>query len=163
MTSTALNSLAKRKRERVYLRVVKGGLEPADSYAATQLRTKNYRVGDVLGASLTKLRNPKFNRLVHKIGQLCAANIDAFIGMDAHKVIKRLQLEGDICCEALAIVMPGVGMVTVKIPQSISFESMDEAEFYEVAKALCWHIAARYWPGMDEDKIEQMAMAFVDE
>jgi hypothetical protein len=161
MSYTALSSLA--KRERVYLRVIKGGLEPADSYAATQLRNKKYRVGDVLGASLTKLRNTKFNRLVHKIGQLCAANIDAFNGMDAHKVIKRLQLEGNIACEELAIVMPGVGMVTVKIPQSISFEAMDEAEFNEVAKALCRHIADRYWPGMDPERIEQLATAFVDE
>jgi hypothetical protein len=114
----------KPSKPKVFLRVIKGGLAPADSYATSQLREKGYKIGDVLSAQLRKLNNPKFHRLLHRIGQLCAANIEAFKGMDAHKVLKRIQLEADIACEPLAIVMPGVGMVTVKIPESLSFESM---------------------------------------
>jgi len=150
-------------KEKIYLRVVKGGFEPADHYAATRLREKSYKVGDVIGASLTKLRNPKFNRLVHRIGQLCAANIDAFHGMDAHRVIKRIQLEGNIACEELGIVVPNVGMVVAKIPQSLSFETMDEGEYHEVARAICRHVAMQYWPSLTPQKIEQMAESFVGE
>ena len=114
--------------ESVYLRVDKGVLVPADSYAAGQLRTRRFKVGDVLKGKLTKLRNAKFNRLVHRIGQLVVANIDAFQGMDAHTALKRIQLEGNIACEQLALTMPNVGVVMAKVPRSLSFESMDEGE-----------------------------------
>jgi len=50
-------------------------------------------MNDVVAAQITKLRNPKFNRLVHRIGQLVVANIEAFAGLDAHTAIKRMQLE----------------------------------------------------------------------
>lgn len=93
------------KRERIYLRVDKGCLVPADSYAASKLRERNYRVGDLLAAELVKPRNPKFNRLVHRIGQLVVANIDAFAGMDAHAAVKRLQWEGNIQCEEVGVSM----------------------------------------------------------
>jgi len=86
----------KKKKKRVMLRVIKGGLVPADPWAASELRNKGYKVGDLIGADLSKLRNPKFNRLVHRIGQLCVANIDEFRYSDAHDVLKRLQLEGKI-------------------------------------------------------------------
>lgn len=153
----------KRGRERIYLRVVKGGFKPADSYAYGRLREKGYGIGDVVGAEIRKIRNPKFNRLVHRIAQLCAANIDAFSGMDAHRVIKRLQLEGNIACEELGIVVPGVGMVTAKIPQSLSFDSMDEGEYREVARSLCRHIAENYWTSLTPEQIEEMAESFVGE
>ncbi len=147
----------------IYLRVSKGALVPADSYAETKLRERNYRVGDLLKADLKKPRNPKFNRLVHRIGQLVVSNLDAFSGMDAHKALKRLQLEGNIACDELAISMPGLGMVTVKQAQSLSFESMDEGEYHEVARAICRYISERYWPSASPEAIEAMAEAFIQE
>ena len=87
-------SAKKRKPEPVYLRVIQGGLVPADNYAQEQLRNKKFKIGDVVRCDVRKLRNQKFNRLVHRIGQLVAANIEAFSGLDAHTCIKRLQIEG---------------------------------------------------------------------
>lgn len=52
----------KRKPEKVYLRVIQGGFVPADNFAETQLRNKKFKVGDVVGAEIRKLRNVKFNR-----------------------------------------------------------------------------------------------------
>lgn len=151
------------KRERIYLRVVKGGLVPADDYAASRLREKSYRVGDVLAAQITKLRNPKFNNLVHRIGQLVVANIEGFDGLTAHKAIKRLQIEGRIACDEVGVMVQGFGMVIQFIPRSLSFDTMDEGEYYEVARAICRLIAKRYWPTLTPVQIEKMAESFVME
>lgn len=128
-----------------------------------QLRQKGYNIGDVIAATLVKLNNPKFHRLLHHIGRLCAANIDAFHGMDAHKVLKRIQLEGGIACEQMQIVMPSVGMVTVSIPESLSFENMDDGERHEVALAMCRHIAYNYFADMTPEGVMAMAEVMIDE
>ena len=151
------------KPEPVYLRVIQGGLVPADSYAQTQLRNKKFKIGDVVRCDVRKLRNQKFNRLVHRIGQLVAANIEAFSGLDAHTCIKRLQIEGRIACDEIGIMVQGYGMVIQFIPRSMSFESMDEAEYHDCAKRICRLIAERYWPNLEPLQIEEMAGAMVDE
>lgn len=149
------------KKERIYLKVAKGCLVPADSYAESQLRAKGYKIGDVVAAQITKLRNPKFNRLVHRIGQLVVSNIEAFHGLDAHTAIKRIQLEGRIECDLIGINIAGYGMVEQAIPRSLSFDTMDEAEYQAAAAAMCRHIAKVYWPTLSPEKIEQMAESFV--
>lgn len=156
---------AKRKpqRERIYLRVIKGGFVPADDYAASRLREKGYKLNDVLAAQIVKLRNPRFNRLVHRIGQLVVANIEAFEGLEAHTAIKRLQMEGRIACDEIGIMVPGYGMVVQVIPRSMSFDSMDEWEYQEAARAICRLIAERYWPTLTPEQVEQMAESFVQE
>lgn len=151
------------KKERIFLRVVKGSLIPADAYAEGQLRAKGYKVGDVVAASITKLRNPKFNRLVHRIGQLVVSNVQAFAGMDAHRAIKRLQIEGRIACDEIGIMVQDFGMVIQFIPRSLSFDTMDEAEYHEAARGICRTIAERYWPTLSAEQIEEMAESFVGE
>ena len=151
------------KREPVYLRVIHGGLVPADGYAQTQLRNKKFKIGDVVRCDVRKLRNQKFNRLVHRIGQLVAANIEAFSGLDAHTCIKRLQIEGRIACDEIGIMVQGYGMVIQFIPRSMSFDSMDQAEYHDCAKQICRLIAERYWQGLDPEQIEEMAGVMVDE
>lgn len=150
-------------REKIFLRVEKGALVPADQFAATQLRERGYKVGDVIKGDLTKLRNPKFNRLVHRIGQLVVANIEAFAGLDAHKAVKRLQIEGRIACDEIGVMVQNYGMVIQFIPRSLSFESMDEAEFHEAARGICRTIAERYWKDLTAEQIEEMAESFVEE
>ena len=93
-----------RRKNRIYFRFHQHGyLYPADSYAASQLRARSYKTGDVVSVSITKLRSPGFNRLAHKIGQLVVANIEDFHGMDAHKALKKLQLEANAACEEVVI------------------------------------------------------------
>lgn len=151
------------KKEKIHLRIVKGGLVPADQYAESLLRNKHFKVGDVVGASIRKLRNQKFNRLVHRIGQLVAANIESFSGLDAHVCIKRLQIEGRIACDEIGVMVQGYGMVIQSIPRSMSFETMDEAEYHDCAKKICRLIAERYWKELEFEQIESMAEAMVDE
>lgn len=150
-------------KEKIFLKVIKGGLVPADPYAESKLREKHYKIGDVVGAQITKLRNPRFNRLIHQLGRLCVENIEAFSSLDAHICLKRLQLEGRIACDEIGIMIPGYGMVSQFIPRSLSFESQDETEFHETARAISRLIAQRYWPDLSPEKIEQMAGAMIDE
>ena len=151
------------RRDRIYFRVDKGALVPADPYAASLLRDRGYHVGDLLAAELTKPRNPKFNRLVHRIGQLVVANIESFSGLDAHKAVKRLQIEGKVACDEIGINVPGYGMLIQFIPRSLGYESMDEGEYHQAARGICRTIAERYWPNLDEDAIAEMAESFVSE
>ena len=151
------------KRERIYLRVAKGALVPADPCQASKLRERGYHLDDLLAANLTKPRNPKFNRLVHQLGRLAVANIEAFAGMDSHKAIKRLQLEGKVACEEIGYMIPGYGMAIQFVPRSISYESMDEAEFQDAARGISRTIAERYWPTVTPEAIEQMADCMVSE
>lgn len=157
------NLAHKRKPEKIYLRVIQGGFQPADQCAAYQLRDKKLKVGDIVGVTIKKLRSNGFNRLVHRIGQLCVANIEAFHGLDAHVCIKRLQIEGKIACDEIGVMVPGYGMVIQFIPRSMSYESMDQVEYHDAAKKICRLISERYWPSLDADQIEEMAGAMIDE
>lgn len=163
MMTTQTKPNRTKRRERFAFRVEKGCLVPADSYTQNHLRERGYKVGDLLFTDLTKVRNPRFNRLVHRIGQLVVANIEVFAGLDAHKAIKRLQLESGAYCDEIAILLDGYGMVIQRIPMSLSFTSCDELEYHEAAKIICRHIASKYWSDLTPDKIEEMASSFVDE
>lgn len=153
----------KRRRERLALRVDKGCLRPADPSVQSRMRDKGYKVGDLVFAEITKPRNPGFHRLVHRIGALCSQNIEAFAGMDAHTVLKRLQWEAGIGCEEIGVQVPGVGLAMMRWPVSLGYESMDEGEFREVSRKFCRHISSTYWKTMDEDQIAQMIESMVDE
>ena len=73
------------------------------------------------------------------------------------------QIEANIACEEMGVVFPGIGPVTYRIPLSLSFDSMDEGEFRQTARAFCAYIADKYWPDLDPEAIEEMAESFVDE
>jgi hypothetical protein len=156
-------STAKRRPEKFPLRVIKGGFAPADPSAASRLRDRGYRVGDLLFVEFKKPRNPRFHRLAHAFGRLMAENVDQFEGMDAHRVLKRLQWESGEGCEEMGVMVPGVGHALVRIPLSLSFESMDEGSFKEVFRGLCRHVAEHYWPSLTAEQIEDMAGVMVGE
>jgi hypothetical protein len=157
-----MNALTKRKRDKTLLRVVKGALAPADHLAAAELRARGFRLGDTVLAEITKPRNPGFHRLAHQLGALLAENLDAFDGCDPHSVLKRLQVEGNIGCDEMAVVFPGIGPCTYRIPRSLSFASMDEGEFKAVITEMCRYVARTYWPGCTPEQIESMASAWVE-
>lgn len=151
----------KRTPERFPLRIVKGGFQPADQTTLARLRDKKFHTGDIVFVEFRKPRNPGFHRLAHALGRLLAENIEQFEGMDAHRVLKRLQIEANVGCEETAIYVPGVGMCMHRTPLSLSFESMDEGEFHEVITGFCRHIAKTYWPALSPEQIEQMASVMV--
>lgn len=143
------------KRARTVWRVTREGLAPFDSATGAMLRGKGYKLGDVVSADLRKPRNPKFNSLAHKFGEMLADNIEAFEGVDPHTVLKRLQLEANIGCDEIALNFPGIGPCSYRIPQSLSFESMDEATFSTVYAAMCAYVARVYWPSMTAEAIAE--------
>jgi hypothetical protein len=149
--------MAKPKKERFLLRVVKGGFEPADGFTTKRLKERGYHVGDLLLADLTKARNPGFHRLAHRVGGLCKKNIESFSNLTEHESIKRLQWESGIACDEMSANVPNVGMVPIKIPKSIAFDRMDEGEFQETMKGLCRHICETYWPDLTEEQVQEMA------
>ena len=145
------------KPEKLMLRVIKGGFAPADEYTSKRLRARNYSIGEIVAGQITKPRNPKFWRLAHGLGTVVAENIEGFEGMDAHKVLKRLQLEALTECDEFVFKVPNCGMVTQYIPRSLSFESMSEEVFRDVFTRMCQHIVKEYWPTETTERIEEMA------
>lgn len=143
-------------KEKIMLRVAKGCLKPADSYSESILRARNYSFNDLIHADLKKLRNPRFNRLLHKIGCLVVENIESFCSYKAHDALKRLQIEANAGCDELKIWRHGKWEL-LRIPNSLSFESMDEGEYQEVAKKICHYLHTEYWPSMTPEAIEQLA------
>lgn len=150
-----------RKRERVLLRLElvngRAGFFAADGFTASRLKARGFRPGDEALAELTKPRSPGFHRLVHQFGKVVVDNIEAFSHLDPHACLKRLQVEGDIACDHVPMLIPGIGPVTYRIPQSLSYESMDETVFRETFRAFSRHICANYWPTSTPEAIEQMA------
>lgn len=152
------------KKERYLLRVRDdGSFVPDDEHTRARLREKRYKTGALVAAELYRARNPGFHRLAHAFGMLVRDHIDGFEHLDAHKVLKRLQLEAGAGCDELMLQVPGVGPVPYKIPRSLSFESMDEAEFRQVFKAMCEHVSKTYWPSLSADEIEELAAAMPEE
>lgn len=164
MSQSALQLVKpKQKREKIFLRVDKGCLVPADSYAEKRLREKKYRKGDVLGAYLSKLRSYGTHKHAHNIAILCMRNMDEFSGYaDAHDVLKRLQVESGAACDEIGANLAGI-WCKVRIPRSFSYYSMDEGDFFEAVKVMCRHISKQYWPELEPDQIEQMASSMTEE
>ncbi|MDE3023622.1 MAG: hypothetical protein KGI54_17550 [Pseudomonadota bacterium] len=147
----------------IMMRVVKGALIPADNYSAEQLRQSKLSVGEIVGTKISKCRNPGFHRLVHRFGKLVRKNIEGFELLDNHLTLKRLQLEGNIGCEELKIIISGLGEVTQRIPKSIAFDLMDEMEFHDLMLGFCRFVSDRYWQNLTEHQILEMAEGMIDE
>lgn len=173
----------------VFMRNTENGLVPADRFAENQFKEKKLKIGDILKVFVRKLRNGKFNRKVHRIGQLCVINIDEFRHMDAHSVIKRLQLEGNIYCDEMAI-KPSIsgisipkqiiallepilnafglkltdsGLLIVRYPQSLSYESMSQDEYEDAARRICRYLSENYWHGLEDWQIEELSESAVED
>lgn len=159
ITPSARKPIRKR-RERLLLRIAKGALLPADGYTASRLRDKGYKVGDQVLVELFKPRSPGFHRLAHRLGQLVSENIDEFAGVEAHTVLKRIQIEANIACDEVLAYMEIMGQrikINQRIPRSMSFASMDDGEFRETFRQFSTYIASEYWPSLTAEQVENMA------
>lgn len=142
--------------EKIPMRIQKGALVPADRHAVEALRGRKFGLGDVVFAKLSKPRNPRYHRLAHQFGVMLCENLDAFHGLDGHTALKRIQLEGNICCDEIALNFPGIGPCSYRIPQSLSFESMDQSRFEDVYGAMCEYVARTYWPELSAEQVAEM-------
>ena len=91
-----------------------------------------------------------------------ADNIEAFHGMDAHKALKRLQIESGTACDEIGISVPGFGLCVQKIPRSFGFDSMGEDEYREAVKSICRYVSDRYWPSVSPEQVAEMAACWVE-
>lgn len=146
-----------KKAERIMFRVAKGALIPADDLALQRLRQRGYALGEEVACEVHRARNPGFWRLAHGLGTLIVANLDSFDSLDSHRALKRVQWEANIACDEMGMNVPGMGLVSVRIPRSLSFENMEQGEFYEVYTQMCRYIRATYWPQLPEGEVERMA------
>ena len=55
----------------------------------------------------------------------------------------------------MGVIAPGLGACTIRIPKSLSFESMDEGEFSEIYAEFCAYVSRAYWPTMTPAQIEE--------
>ena len=145
------------------MRIVKGGLQVADQSTALRLRERKYGMGDLVFVEIKKVRNPGFHSLAHQLGTLVRENIPGFEHLESHQVLKRLQIESGVGCDEVGIQFPGIGPCTYRVPQSLSYESMDQGEFKAVIAGLCRYVATTYWPGLSPEQIENMASCMVGE
>lgn len=149
---------AKRKpdREVLMMRVQKGALSPADTFTGQRLREKGFHIGDLVGIEIRKIRNPGFHRLAHALGDFLVKNVEQFENLNAHTALKRLQREGGIACDDFYSEIGGEKML-IRMPRSLSFESMDDGEFHEVYGAMCRHVAKQYFPDLSAEQVAAMA------
>lgn len=153
----------KNRPERFLFRFIKGGIAPANGYTAKRVRERGYRVGDEVLVTIAKPRSTGYHRLFHQFGALVADNIEAFERMDAHSVLKRLQLESGLGCDEILIKLPSIGMVPYRIPKSIGYGNMDQGEVEELFKGIARYVVKTYWPTLDESQIEALAGAMPDD
>jgi len=149
--------------ELVAMKVGKGTLTPLDADAGQKLRALGLGLGQTIHIVVRDKRSVAMHRYLHAIAKICADNISDLEGMDAHDVIKRVQIEGDICCKVImARLIPGMPEIPIRMPESISFKNMEEEKFRKLVGRFCDHIAQKYWPDLDAETIEKMAGVMPD-
>jgi hypothetical protein len=146
----------KSQRKRIMMRVIKGGLVPADNFGVEALRAKKLSVGQIVSVDVTVPRNPALWGLAHRLGTLVKENIESFEGMDSHKALKRLQREGMIECEEFSFFLKGHGMIPMMIPRSLAFDMMDDDEFSAVFDRLIEVVISNYWKSETPESIKLM-------
>ena len=142
--------------------VKKGRLEPASMRDVAEIRRLGLTIGESVTARIMRSRSAGFMRLAHRIGRVVRENVDGGQHMTDHDAIKRLQWESGVECERMAVRMPDVGMVEVRMPRSISYDSMDEDRFRLMIRSLCEYIVEEYWPECSPGQIERMAEVLIE-
>jgi hypothetical protein len=144
------------KKPRYAAVVTENGFEVISPWTRQQLKDKGYRPGDDVGLEIYKVRNARFLNLVHQFAVVMSDNLDDFTGIEAHKIIKRIQLEGGIACDEMAL-RGDFGIVYHRVPQSIAFDQMEEGDFRTMFREMARYVSGKYWPSLRPEQIEQMA------
>lgn len=147
---------AKRRREPVYLRVIKGALVPNSERDREAMRLRGYHMGDVLRAELAKPRNPRHHALVMALLQRVLDNQEGLLTIDQLLTVLKIKLG-----RAQPYVDAGSGR-TFWVVESISFDAMDQGAFEVFWSDLCKVVARDYFPGMAPDEVGEMAQMMGD-
>lgn len=104
-----------------------------------------------------KPRSPQYFRAIHKLCVFLGHHVEKFSRINAHAILKRLQLESTLYCDETFLTIKGFGEVRHLIPQSIGFDNMDESEFRAFFDALSDHIREVHWPEFSFDLLDKQA------
>lgn len=150
-------------KERLLFRVVKGALVPHSEHTLVRMREMALTVGDVVAIEVYKPRNGGFWGLAHRLGDMCAKQIECFKGMSAHEALKKLQIDSRTQCDETQVDMPGIGRMVFYKPKSLSYDAMDQTVFFEVMQSMCRHIAEVHWPNMTAKQVADMSGCMLEE
>lgn len=150
-------------KERLLFKVVRGALVPYSEHTVVRMREMALAIDDVVSIEVYKPRHAGFWGLAHRLGDMCAKQIDYFKGKSAHEVLKTLQLDSRTKCEETQVDMPGIGRMVFFKPQSLAYDAMDQTEFFEVMQAMCRHIAEKHWPNLTAKQVAEMSGCMLEE
>jgi hypothetical protein len=145
----ALPQRVRRRKDPIFLKVVKGALVPASTHDQALLRTRKYHVGDTLKADLTKPRNPRHHRLVMALLQLVLNNTETVQTIDQLLTVLKIKM---------GRAQPFTDEVDGKVYwvlESISYEAMDQGEFSIFWDDLRALVARDYLHGMTPADIDE--------
>jgi hypothetical protein len=126
------------------------GFFAADHVSAAKLKQRAFRLGQTVSVEIRVPRDPTQWRRAHALGDFLIQNTDEFANYtDAHHVLKRLQLEGNIECDSIAI-RGDFGLLEHRVPRSLAFENMDQIVFNRVYAEFCKLIQRKYVEGFDD-------------
>lgn len=112
---------------------------------------RGYRRGDEVRLEIKQSRNVRFHRLAHAIGNLLVEHVEKFRSLSGHAALKQVQQEAGVCCEPMEIDLGPLGKVQAQVARSLSFDSMDEAEFGEFFTGVTDYIDQHYASVLTDD------------
>lgn len=146
--------------QRVLLTVMPDGSFRASDMASRRiLKARGFHKHQEVIAYLYRVRDSLQWRRAHALGGMLADNVDEFHGLDAHKVLKKLQEKFDIAMEVERLEVPTEhGKVTFerKTAKSLAFGEMDESEFTPIWRQMCNKVAETWFPDLDAQAVEDM-------
>jgi len=156
---------AVKQRKPIYFKVEKlvrpgtgeevGALVPLSQWDAQAMRARKYRTNTEVRAVLTKPRNGWMLRITHALGGLAVANVEGFehFGEDNHGAFKELQKRSGLCCDEMRLDLGTLGIVPVKVAQSIAYDEMEDEDFNKLALGVCSYIRDEF-KGVPPEELE---------
>lgn len=155
-----------KKRPRIYLAVREVvdvatgkrclGLLAEDDIQRSAMRERGFKKGMRVACDVHPERDIGQWRKSHLLGRLLVDNVEGFEQLDAHRALKKIQVDGDIECDHEAMDFPGLGPIQVRRARSLAFDEMGQDDFDRVFLAMCRHIGAAHFAGLDEQAVLEM-------
>jgi hypothetical protein len=77
--------------------------------------------------------------------------------IDSHGALKHLQALSGVECDESRLEVPGLGPMLVRTPISLAFDEMDQPRFNAAYAGFCDYLKRRWFEGMEQWQIEEMA------
>lgn len=137
-----------------------GALVPADRYAYEDMRSRGWKVGQIVKAKLSDPRTYWRLKYAHKLGALFYTNLEVLADyQEAHAALKHLQFLSGIECDEQQITIDYHDM---KVPclcrqaRSLAYDEMGEERFAKFVHAIKEFVVREYWPTATSESIEEM-------